>query len=141
MAESTPPRRRWFQFGLRTMFVVVTVFAVWLGLELNYIHERKAMRESPLSQGTAMPASDWVQAVAMSRPSSPRISPPKIPFWREWLGDEAVGYIRIKSDEPESDDKRAAYLFPEAEREIVDATKSDGFFIYSSTPGSPKRAP
>jgi hypothetical protein len=25
------PKRRWFQFSLRTMFVVVTVFACWLG--------------------------------------------------------------------------------------------------------------
>jgi hypothetical protein len=27
----TPSRRRWFQFGLRTMFVAVSLFALWLG--------------------------------------------------------------------------------------------------------------
>jgi len=28
----TPPRRRWLRFSLRTLFAVVTVFCVWLGL-------------------------------------------------------------------------------------------------------------
>jgi len=27
----TAPKRRWFSFSLRTLFVVVTAFAVWLG--------------------------------------------------------------------------------------------------------------
>jgi len=36
------PKRRWFQFSLRTLFVVMTVFAVWLGLR---VHEgRKQQR-------------------------------------------------------------------------------------------------
>jgi hypothetical protein len=29
---TTPPRRRWFQFSLRTMFVVVTVLAMLIGV-------------------------------------------------------------------------------------------------------------
>jgi hypothetical protein len=32
--------RRWFRWSLRTMFVVVTVFACWLGYELNWIRQR-----------------------------------------------------------------------------------------------------
>jgi hypothetical protein len=28
------PKRRWFRFSLRTLFVVVTVTAVWVGLAL-----------------------------------------------------------------------------------------------------------
>jgi hypothetical protein len=36
----TKPRRRWFQFGIGTMFVVVTVFAVFLGYHLNWIRQR-----------------------------------------------------------------------------------------------------
>jgi hypothetical protein len=27
----TPPRRRWFRFSLRTLFVVVTLLGIWLG--------------------------------------------------------------------------------------------------------------
>jgi hypothetical protein len=38
---STPyPKRRWFRFSLRTLFVVVTVFGCWLGYELNWIRQR-----------------------------------------------------------------------------------------------------
>jgi hypothetical protein len=28
-------RRRWFQFSLRTLFVVMTIVAVWLGMVLG----------------------------------------------------------------------------------------------------------
>jgi hypothetical protein len=37
--------RRWLQFSLRTCFVLLTVFAVWLGWWMNGVHEqRKAAR-------------------------------------------------------------------------------------------------
>ena len=34
------PNRPWFRFSLRKMFVVVTLFACWLGYELNWIQQR-----------------------------------------------------------------------------------------------------
>ena len=34
------PSRRWPAYSLRTLFVVVTVFACWLGYQLNWIRER-----------------------------------------------------------------------------------------------------
>jgi hypothetical protein len=37
------PKRRWFQFGLRTLFVVVTVFGIWMGCEMNWIRQRHAL--------------------------------------------------------------------------------------------------
>jgi hypothetical protein len=38
--------RRYFQFSLRTLFVLVTVLSVWLGYQLNWIRERhKALEE------------------------------------------------------------------------------------------------
>jgi len=41
------PRRRWFQFGLRTLFVLMTVVALWLAWELSFIRERQAwLREN-----------------------------------------------------------------------------------------------
>ncbi len=36
----TAPRRRWFAFSLRTLFVVVAVFGCWLGWQLNWIRQR-----------------------------------------------------------------------------------------------------
>ena len=40
-----PRRRRWFRlaFSLRTLFVVVTGFAVWLGWNAQIVRERKAV--------------------------------------------------------------------------------------------------
>jgi hypothetical protein len=38
------PRRRWYQFSLRTMFVLVTVACVvlaWVGYSLNWIRQRR----------------------------------------------------------------------------------------------------
>jgi len=40
---STAPKRRWFSFSLRTMFVIVTLFGCWLGYELNWIRQRDAL--------------------------------------------------------------------------------------------------
>ncbi|HEY2838671.1 MAG TPA: hypothetical protein VGJ26_05965 [Pirellulales bacterium] len=39
-------RRRWFQFGLRTMFVVVMLFAALLGWELKFVRERQTWIEA-----------------------------------------------------------------------------------------------
>jgi hypothetical protein len=33
--------RRWFRYSLRTLFVVVTAFACWLGYEWNWIRQRR----------------------------------------------------------------------------------------------------
>ena|SRR5579863_8809687 len=42
MVEAPKTRRRWLQFSLGTMFVVVTISAGWLGWELNIVRERRA---------------------------------------------------------------------------------------------------
>jgi hypothetical protein len=44
-----PPKRRWFRYSLRTLFVVVTVIGCWLGYELNWIRERRAFIASEVS--------------------------------------------------------------------------------------------
>src|SRR5689334_18291305 len=41
---AVPPRRRWYQFSLRTMFVVVAAAAVplaWVGYSMNWIRQRQ----------------------------------------------------------------------------------------------------
>ena len=43
---TTNPKRRWFAYSLRTLFVVVTVFGYWLGYELNWIRERRLVFDS-----------------------------------------------------------------------------------------------
>ena len=41
----TAPKRRWFAYSLRTMFVCVTVVACWLGYSLNWLRQRHAVIE------------------------------------------------------------------------------------------------
>jgi len=60
MPEQLPPRRRWFQFGLRTMFVAVAIVGVsaavarltnnlmiglWVAVGLGFLHE--GMKRTP----------------------------------------------------------------------------------------------
>jgi hypothetical protein len=44
MAMSIPARRRWHQFGLRTIFVVISVFAIvfsWVAYNAHWIQQRR----------------------------------------------------------------------------------------------------
>ena len=36
----TKPKRRWFRFSLRTLFVLVTIACIWLGYSFNWIRQR-----------------------------------------------------------------------------------------------------
>src|SRR5262245_53532355 len=38
------PKRRWLRFSLRSLLIVVTIFGVWLGWELQIVRHRKAER-------------------------------------------------------------------------------------------------
>jgi len=39
---TSAPNRRWFQFSLGTLFLIVTVVCCWLGYQLNWIRQRRA---------------------------------------------------------------------------------------------------
>jgi hypothetical protein len=99
MREATPNtivRRRWFQFGLGTLFLVVTAFAVWLGLELQFIRARQAwLRDHPR----------WGLDPTHFQTSVPR--------WRLWLGDSEVHWIFMPIDSSKDEIDRAHQLFPE----------------------------
>jgi len=41
-ARETP--RRWFRFSLRTLFVVLTILGVWLGVQVKWIKDRHAAK-------------------------------------------------------------------------------------------------
>ena len=44
MSEATPPRRRWFQFRLRTILAIVTAVAIVLGLSQQ--HDKMQLLQS-----------------------------------------------------------------------------------------------
>ena len=102
------PKRRWFAYSLRTLFVVVTVFGCWLGLELKFIHEREACAVR-ISQ-----AGGGVAAYPNVFRGSQRWPPPRIPLWRRWLGDRPFDGMMVPPEWPEAEAKQARSLFPEA---------------------------
>ena len=74
------PRRRWFRFGLRTMFVVLTVFTLWLGWQAKIVRDRKeALTDLESCGGRAL-------APSVSRVMSSF----RIPPWRWLFGDAPV---------------------------------------------------
>jgi hypothetical protein len=114
MSEPTA-KRRWLRFGLRTLFVVVTVFCVWLGWQLHIVRVRREMLETiePLDVFvTSSPVMrQAIQDYYVRHPEHPRKAL-TIPFYRAWLGDEAIVQIATFGNYDEAELMR---FFPEAE--------------------------
>ena len=56
MSDALKPRR-WFRISLRTFFVLVTLFGVWLGVQLKWIKDRsEARRQCEVSSPQQMRA-------------------------------------------------------------------------------------
>ena len=92
----TKPKRRWFRFSLRTLFVVVTIVGVaacWVTYQLNWIRQRHAFLNS----------SD-VLSEAPGFSNEPAIWP------LSWFGEPAPR----KHFVPFAKIERAQQLFPEA---------------------------
>ena len=121
--ESTPPtRRRWSRFSLRTLLVVVTLFALWLGWELKIVRERKAVLEWVKANKGATWFAKYGTATTMKMKPAPKFHNPKavdvaprIPFWRSWLGDEAVYCFELPFPEEAGSRERVLRSFPEAQ--------------------------
>ncbi len=109
-------RRRWYRWSLRTLFAVVTVFAVWLGWHMKIVHQRRAYLDGLKSRGLSYElvsesesayrdvGSDYMSYYELPGPVS-------IPFWRRWLGDDAAIRISVGDVATEADEARR--LFPE----------------------------
>ena len=108
-------RRRWFSYSLRTLFVVLTVFCIWLGVQVKWIKDRhEAMK--------------WVEAInRRPDPVTKRASdevfyfdPRSAPWQIRILGELGVPEVPIKlSRIRESDDldnrlEELKRLFPES---------------------------
>ena len=110
--EAEPPKRRCrrFQFRLRTLMMVVTLFCVfggYVGHQVQLVHERKLVL-------------DWITAhngeVAITRknPGAPDYRP-SIPWLRRILGDSAVARVNFGSSLNTEDEGRIREAFPEIE--------------------------
>ncbi len=99
-------KRRWFTFSLRTLFVVVTVFACWLGWNVNRVRQRNHLIEHPRQlDHQPSPAPYWVI----------RCDEDKLPIAWRMLGarhDWATWLVQNESL-TEAELRRAAILLPD----------------------------
>jgi hypothetical protein len=105
MTSASP--RRWLRFSLRTMFVLVTAVALWLGWELNIVRQRRAALDE-LGNNQAVHVFTDIQLDT----SEGRVGVPKL---RMLLGDQPVALIRFDAGQPESELSRVKELFPESD--------------------------
>jgi hypothetical protein len=106
-----PPHRRWFQFSLGTILLLVTVLALWLAWELSFIRQRQAwVRENgslvETSQLDPIPLPDGSVLI----PAHPAL----VPWWRRLLGDAPVTIITERDQWTDADRRNVVRLFPEA---------------------------
>jgi hypothetical protein len=109
------PRRRWFSFSLRTLFVLMAVVGiglVWLNGELRLIRQRKDCARLIEGRGGGC---GIVWQSTWRAPDSDRtdLRKSRIPWWRTALGDDSAISITVPVGEADLFD-RARDCFPEA---------------------------
>jgi hypothetical protein len=114
-------KRRWFRFSLRTMFVVVTVVAIFVGYHVHWIRERHSL----LDRAKQPPGRDIIEL-----PGEPLSAPGLL-----WLfGERGVAEIWIHFYEPpvhqmngqgettpeqEAEGERIHRYFPESSYRVI----------------------
>ena len=78
--EEPKLRRRWLQFSLRTLFVVVTVFCIWLGIPVRQALDQKRAVEAIRKSG-AQPRISYEYQIDRSAPPGPE-------WLRRLVGDD-----------------------------------------------------
>lgn len=106
------PKRRWFKFSLRTLFVVMTVVAAtlgWLSWRFEQARERRTIMIQYLRAGAGFGDTDRDRREPL--------------FW-EFFGDVGpIMDIELPSDKfTEADQRRLQSIFPEIPVIIVDRT-------------------
>ncbi len=97
---SNHPKRRWFRFSLRTLFMLTTLVAIWLAWSLNWISNRRAfVRDSIDAPG-----------LVLRKDRRPVAAPALL-----WIfGETGAQYVYVATDD-EAIVRQAIRLFPEAE--------------------------
>ncbi len=107
--HNAPPRkRRWYQFSLRTVMIVVTLFCVvggWFGSEVYRTQHRKQVRIAFESRG----------GMYFHQERHPKPFP--LPLFRDFLGDIPYERITFDKDSPltAADEAVLRETFPEAD--------------------------
>src|SRR6187549_3238791 len=113
--------RRWLRFSLRGMFVVITLFGVWLGLQVNWLRQRQEARrwieqhESPGGWSRVNPTDVTWTTKTGAKQSGKAVH---VPWGLRLLGETRLAFIHLdKSKLTEADIPRInslLALFPEA---------------------------
>jgi hypothetical protein len=115
IADPRKPKRRWFQFSLRTMMFVVTLAAFpcgYVGWQAKIVRERKAMLDR-ITRGDQGSFVTW----AHERPVPPNdqgFEAGSVPLVRRVLGDMAIICIRLPADTDIEERRRIHAVFPDA---------------------------
>ena len=78
MTDKPKPKRRWLQFSLRTMLLVVTVFCIWLGITAKRARDQKQAIATIMEMGggigfqhkvdnTEPPGPEWLRRLIAKR--------------------------------------------------------------------------
>jgi hypothetical protein len=114
MSEAPISRRRWPRFSLRTLFVVVTVFGIWLAWNANRVRERNNLVEYLTSlEHQPNPVPTWVI----------RCEPSRLPtVWRLVGAVKPAWMTILLCNHALTDDElaRAKSLLPDCEIEVVE---------------------
>jgi hypothetical protein len=89
------------------MFVVVAVFALWLGWELKFVHERRLLRHYIWERGGIRDRDAGLYRYW-------NLPEKKIPIWRRWMGDDAVHNLLLPTAFTQDEVDRIESFFPEA---------------------------
>jgi hypothetical protein len=106
MGEAAKPTSRRFRYSLRTLFVLLTLFAVlvgWLTWNLRQVNEREKLLRAVAARGAMF------GSVNSSRPPRP------LPIVWSLLGATAIGLIEVPDGIcSEREFRQLTTLFPEA---------------------------
>ena len=94
-ASTRRPKRRWFQFSLRTLLIVVTALAVWLGLRVDRANRQQEAVEAIEDQGGDVyydyqqkPAAKSVWGLTyVDKTYSSQVDPPGAEWLRQLVGE------------------------------------------------------
>ena len=110
--QPSKPRRRWFRFSLRTLFVAVTICSLLIRFapDISVGQRRQFLRKQiEKNGGVVIPFSNWQNYFQQ------KVTPPTELSWiRKWMGDETIAEIWLPLGTPQPEIDRVRATFPEA---------------------------
>ncbi len=133
--EAKPPnveppkrKRRWFQFHLRTLLIVVTLLAAplgYVGWQAKIVRERHDLLKRLVGMGGLSINAEQAERLSGSGLAAQEIAhrpATQVPWIRRLLGDETIAFLVLPSRLNGPDVEEIIDAFPEAAVKRVDGT-------------------